>query len=203
MLGGYFMRSVIRIVAASCVLAFNASALAADRPPLPDVAEDRLALKGIVPGISEDTIRASISGLQCQKTASPATGARQCSGLAQSVPEEFRTFGGTTIKLLIMFFGEDGNLGSAMTVIPSNSYTSLLVAMKERFGEPTSTEQRELQNKLGATFVNETATWLKGDDKLMLQKYGSNVNDGLLRLSSAKFESALAQTNTKSKAKDF
>lgn len=192
-----------KLIAATAFLALLTSAGGAGAASLPEVGEERLSLKGITPGLSEAVVTGGISGLRCQKTQAVQSGARQCAGVAATLPEEFRTFGGAAVDVLIMFFGEDSKLGVALATIPSDSYTGLKVAMTERFGAPSNVEETAVQNKLGTKFANETVTWLKGDDKLMLQKFGSKINQGMLRLSSVAYEAARTDLTTKSKAKDF
>ena len=156
-----------------------------------------------MPGLSQETARASLRGLKCEKTAAVITGATQCGNLASNLPEEFRTLGGATLKFLMMFFGEDGNMGIMLTTLPSSSYAGLKSALTERFGAPASSEEQEVQNKLGTKFTNEVTIWQKGDDKLTLQKFGSNINEGSLRLSSIEYELQRAELSAKSKAKDL
>lgn len=194
------MRHFLGLAALSCIISY--ASLATSAEPLPEADEGRLTLKGLVPGLELETAKSAIPGMLCNKNPNDAS-QTECGIKGSNAPEAFRTFGGVSVDILLLLFGADDKMGVVLTQIPSKSFEGLLGAMIERFGPPTSSEDKPLQNKMGAKFMNRTVTWIKGDDKLIVEKYGSNLNLGQLRLSSLQYEKDLVEGRRKSKAKDF
>ena len=57
-------------------------------------------------------------------------------------------------------------------------FAALRVAFVERYGAPTSRDERQLQNRMGATFTNEILTWNGEKVRIRLNRYGSKLDSG-------------------------
>jgi hypothetical protein len=49
----------------------------------------------------------------------------------------------------------------------------------ERYGPPTGQNQREVQNRMGARYMNEIRHWIGPTISITLQKHGSELTEGL------------------------
>ena len=65
---------------------------------------------------------------------------------------------------------------------PSNQYTALRAMFVEKYGEPTSTKEAELSNRVGGRFTNESLVWHGDKVIIRLSRYGSKITDGLFEV---------------------
>lgn len=57
-------------------------------------------------------------------------------------------------------------------------FEEMLIIFKIKYGEPTSYKESEIQNRMGAKFVQKEAMWINEElgRKLFMQKYGSSLD---------------------------
>jgi hypothetical protein len=58
----------------------------------------------------------------------------------------------------------------------SFNFNDALDALTVKFGPPTSLEKSTIQNRMGASFDQIEATWVDGDEKIVLSKHGTTIN---------------------------
>jgi len=61
--------------------------------------------------------------------------------------------------------------------MPSAVFGAANSGLTERFGEPSSTETREVKNRLGNTFTNAIATWDNGSSSIRLEERYTRVDE--------------------------
>jgi hypothetical protein len=61
---------------------------------------------------------------------------------------------------------------------PAGDFDKLAVTLTEKYGQAHSTENKTLQNAVGATFQNVTYSWNGAKVSIWISKYGSNVTKG-------------------------
>lgn len=102
-------------------------------------------------------------------------------------------------------FLED-KLGRVRIDLDSVDFGRLRAAMVEKFGQPTSDARSTVQNRVGASFDNESVRWRIGDGEILLeQRFGSIDNSVVLITADwyARRESEKAKDQAKSSAKNL
>ena len=62
----------------------------------------------------------------------------------------------------------------------SDDFQTVIDSLKTKYGKGKITKEK-VQNKLGATFVNEIVTWKKGTSNIVAKKFASNLDKSSLR----------------------
>lgn len=91
------------------------------------------------------------------------------------------TIGGSPISNLITDTDEDGWIDILVLEFPAASYDSVKAAVMGKYpGTSCSTEN--VQNRLGAKFVNEECTYRTSKETLSMSRYASQLTTGRLAL---------------------
>jgi len=118
---------------------------------------------------------------------------------------ERNTFAGARIVDGSAYF-DDGKLSSYRLTIRSNRFEDVVEAITDRFGKPISMQSTEVQNKLGAKYLNYHAIWITGETHLNFSKYCGNIEKSCISVTS-KSEILKEQVKTESQkiknARDF
>lgn len=78
-------------------------------------------------------------------------------------------------------FRDDKMSEATASFVPVN-YEAIVEALVTRFGRPASKRSEVVQNKMGATFQNETSLWNVGGDQIIAMKYGSDLTRGFVNI---------------------
>lgn len=89
---------------------------------------------------------------------------------------EAGTYATRPANLSVSFIDGALSMGHA-TILPQN-FSGIVDAITARYGKPSSMENETLQNRMGATFQNETITWTVGADQVVARKYGADLTRG-------------------------
>ena len=115
------------------------------------------------------------------------------------------TFGGARIVDGNAYFN-DGKLSSYRLTIRSNRFQDVIEALTDRFGKPISMQSTEVQNKLGAKYLNYHGIWITGETHLSISKFCGNIEKSCISVTS-KSEMLKDQANTENQkiknARDF
>ena len=77
-------------------------------------------------------------------------------------------------------------------------YDEMKSAFLERYGPPTHTEAKPVQNRMGAQFLNEILLWTGSVLSIRLEKYGASITESFALLITNE-ASALSQERSKEK----
>jgi len=83
------------------------------------------------------------------------------------------TIAGIPVESLMLFFTE-AKLQTIYITFASKEFDTVVAALQEKYGKVTPLTD-EVQNRMGATFNNETYSWRKSDQVLKAEKYGSKI----------------------------
>lgn len=117
----------------------------------------------------------------------------------------FRDFIGSAIVDIHVWFLDD-KFAQAELRFKSAFFPTLETAFKERYGTPTLEEEKEVQNRMGAKFLNKEVTWTGPNVLIRIDKYFGTLNDGRATISQREYvEYILKEQKDRSKgaAKDL
>jgi hypothetical protein len=170
------------LVIASFLLPVFRAAAAWDEPS---------GFRGIPWGASMEVVQEKSPGLYCIDSARRnRSDAGTCAGQL--------AIGPTTPKVVVRF--RSGGMDAVFLSFPTRDFATLRPIFVERYGEPTSTRTEELQNRMGAKFENEILEWSGEKVYILLQRYGSEITDGLATIRTrAGFDEEVSQRMKKLK----
>jgi hypothetical protein len=111
--------------------------------------------------------------------------------------------GGWALISVYITFGDHG-MDAVSFTFATKHFDTMVGAFVERYGEPTTRESHPVQNRMGATFVNDELHWQGERVTISLSKYGTNVTESsatLLTKEAIERETLRSQQN-KAKARD-
>ena len=82
-----------------------------------------------------------------------------------------------------LVIGESGNVSRIGLLFKSDRYLEVFIAMKQKYGQPTKTDESLLQNSMGATFHQAVHIWEDGSNTIKLKKYASKITDSSVHFS--------------------
>lgn len=100
---------------------------------------------------------------------------------------ERNTYGGIRPKSVSANFAEDKLVSVHVAFTTKLFFDDLSAAMVGGFGKPASHVREPVQNRMGATFQNETLTWRSAGATAILSKYTSTIEDGAVFIASDKY----------------
>lgn len=151
-------------------------------------AKEPFEIKGIRLGITEAELNSRLAGIPCKANEDQHSG-RFCI-VDPSSRSEFKSFGGSPPNIYIFHFSPAGKLGSITVDLPSDAYSDVIAVTKEKFGPPKSVKRSPVQNRMGATFMDETVTWKRGGEIIMVMKYSSGLSNMIFILSTEQYLAA-------------
>lgn len=89
------------------------------------------------------------------------------------------------VSLLLGRVYVDNGLAALTATFSSKRYEDLVAAIETKYGPSASTEYDDVQNRMGATFANETKHWEFSTGRMNVSKYSDKVTQGLLGAYSA------------------
>jgi hypothetical protein len=91
-------------------------------------------------------------------------------------------FGQSSIGAVSPFvtFAPDGRFFRYFATFRTDSFDEIYQTLVKRFGTPSSHKHSSVQNRMGASFSQETANWATPHTQVTLQRRGTNVDEGML-----------------------
>ena len=93
------------------------------------------------------------------------------------------TIGPVNVLAIYRFTPGADKLEQVLLSFDPTHYETLLTIFKERYGAPSSVQERTVQNRMGAKFTNESAIWNGERVTITLSRYGSKLDKGLAGIS--------------------
>jgi hypothetical protein len=185
--------------------------LAASLVALPALAQEPLTFKGFQLGATRAEFLAPFSALasSCKDDNCHGFPAKDCATASPESPRHKQcepfTYAGIYPETMSATFRDD-RLVSVLLVYASEKFEQMKAAMLERFGPPQDTKTEMLQNRMGASFENQSLTWLQGDALLQLSQRFNRVDQGMIGLVSKQHVERRKnerKDETKARAKDM
>lgn len=91
-------------------------------------------------------------------------------------------------------------------LISSGSFNTVVEAIKEKNGVPSSDEITPVTNKMGAKFENEIIEWKRAGTTIRAEKYGTTLNNSTIKIMQDSYMPEFSKRNKeeiKQKAKDI
>jgi hypothetical protein len=104
---------------------------------------------------------------------------------------------------MLLFYSE--KLHTIYITVASKHFDKVVAALQEKYGNVVP-QTEDVQNRMGATFNNETYTWRRSDQMLRAEKYASNISSSRVTFQTdAGFEefSRRSEAQKKANAKDL
>ena len=104
------------------------------------------------------------------------------------------------VDVRLFFGGDPPKLDMIVMSFSSHFYTILKDALIEKYGQPHEVKKELLQNRMGAVFESEIATWKLKEGKIRIKKYGDTIEKGSIQMISPEFSKGVQQEKEKRKA---
>jgi len=164
-------------------------------------AEGKLSIKGITAGMTySDFVMLFEEFFICLPQGAP-TRCTALEGAWDSYPQKLFEYGPVKAKSITVSVG--GNTVRWVILIHDspNKFDEIVNALGSKFGPASSSSTGVLSNKFGASFKQETRTWMRDKAILKVEKYGSRLDQGIVVLSSLDaLEQLEAEEKTKARA---
>jgi len=82
------------------------------------------------------------------------------------------------ITLTTSYHLEKGELAALNLTFDADSYSKVVEAFTAKFGRPHEEKQEYVQNRMGASFLNNEVIWRTSSGPLEIQQYGSSIKYG-------------------------
>jgi hypothetical protein len=141
--------------------------------------------------LHSDSKFSNISQVKC---GAGLSGAHVCNGWTSA--------GGVPANCNALIAGTGHLMRISLTIFP-DSFDTVVQGAIQKYGKPTRSASNTVQNRMGATFQNQTLIW--GNEQgfyIRIDKYGSTLDRGLLYFGSAE-DTALLKQSTAPKSGDF
>jgi hypothetical protein len=151
----------------------------------------QIEIKGVALGASEAEVKQRFPWAECEDNKHPDTvprGDRNC--LARSYDyildkgkEKWEsTFGGAYVKYFAFDFYA-GKLHRVTIGLHPNWFDDVIETLTTKYGKPKDVSKSTMQNRMGATFINQIYTWRFGDDTIHAQRYGRDLDSSFIEYS--------------------
>jgi len=104
------------------------------------------------------------------------------------------------VVVRLFWGGDPPKLDLIFMSFNSDSYQVLKDALTEKYGQPHEVKKELLQNRMGAVFESEIATWKLKEGKIRIKKYGDTIEEGTVDIYSSEFSKGVQQEKEKRKA---
>lgn len=94
----------------------------------------------------------------------------------------------------------------AEATLPVFAFSDIVDGLTAKYGSPSSKTTEQLQNRMGATFLNEIVSWRRGNATLEITKYGRDLETARYSLTADEYWSEVARrraTKAKGTAKSL
>ena len=93
----------------------------------------------------------------------------------------------------VFYFLEHGHFAMLDIVFHHDLYRQVLDAFIAKLGPPHQTDHEPVQNRMGASFMNEKAIWFTTTGKLEISSYGSRLDHGSVIIAEPSLEEVANQ----------
>lgn len=108
-----------------------------------------------------------------------------------SIPE-LKDIAGYKPKMYIFRYVAD-KMSYAVVMVGSTGFADVAGALKEKYGEPSSKKQESIQNRAGATFVNNIHTWAKPGQSMSLTEFYSSLDKMALQIKADSYDQEVSK----------
>ena len=144
-------------------------------PPLVTWADaGSFGVKGVALGADFASAQA-LPSIRCNKTVK----IEYCIWLRpQNIPNDYKTI--ATIQAeMYSFYALDGKVQKIEVAYSALGHERVKIALSEKFGTPAKAEEHVVQNRMGASFIDEEVLWRSSNgDEMKLHKYSRNLETG-------------------------
>jgi len=109
------------------------------------------------------------------------------------------TLAGQKVGGVLITTNDQGVVDSLLFVFSSSDFQYIADGAKEKFGEPESMNEETVQNRMGASFHNVKLCWSSEDQKMCVERYGSKITEGALRVWTPGYISRVEASNEQAK----
>ena len=152
--------------------------------PCAAVAEP-VTLKGLAPGMTKAQVAEAHPSItkSCMKPQDSVMTDEVCgySNKHHSGAPALHTFAGVPVESWTVMLKE-GIVHTVMIILPSEKFEDAETAVTERWGKPSHRGTSTVQNRMGATFDQVDARWLREGSVLRGMKRGGNVTKATFSL---------------------
>jgi len=144
--------------------------------------EESLSIRGVLPGMSQTEVIEKLPQLKCGSTPGGPLGDATC--YANQDPtklNEHLIYGGARAKSIQLHF-LDGGVGDAIVFINESDFSSVAESLKIKFGQPSTTTEKAVQNQAGASFTSQEFKWTNGETTLTATQRWGSVSESRIRL---------------------
>lgn len=172
------------------------------------MAQERMDIKGIAVGMQKGDLLGKYPDLRCFKLPDPGwregCTATRANDHANMSVLELDTYAGrrpTGVMILV----RDDKVTSVQVELKGEAFVDVTGALAERWGKPT-VETSTVQNRMGASFQQETHTWRSGSESIRARKLGRKLDVmdvTLMSLEAVKEEAEQRKQRAKDAKKDL
>jgi hypothetical protein len=165
--------------------------------------DESISYKGVTLGSSMEEYMTKLPEHDCL--------VRQCTYLAVSCEKksakcrEKNSFGGVNVSFASSYFRDD-KLVRISIRFRSGDFDTLEAAVSDRLGAPTKSENKSIQNRMGAIFENRDVIWERPGMSLRIGRHGAEIGVGYAHLvtpDEVARQTAESESKNKAAAKDF
>lgn len=149
----------------------------------------QLEVKGVTLGASRPHLMEALNAsAHCVQAEEQAGLYEELCGNSDSTGGLPDTFAGQPAS--ITYYLRNGRVGEVTVAhLAADNYQAVLDALTAKYGAPKITHP-SVQTRGGATFENTVATWTRGDDEIVFDRYGRTMEVSWLRFTSGEFGQA-------------
>lgn len=103
------------------------------------------------------------------------------------------------MRVILRFIG--GRFTQALGEFPAQQYSDVRDMFVEKYGSAHHTEHGTVQNKMGATYDQESLFWRGDNAHVILERYGSTISEGSFAVSLADAPDPMRQEREQAKKK--
>jgi hypothetical protein len=183
---------------------------------------DGFDFKGVPLGSSVEAVQSKYPEFYCEKTPRNPLGDAAChleeeqkcfleqgpypdNRSCRDAVKKARTYAGVAAAHIDLRFYED-KLSMASVTFAPDRFSDVVAAVREKYGEPHSTNTESVSNRAGATFENHIYEWKKAGTTIRAEKYSSRLDRAAIKIFSDSFFTEFEKrkgTKAKEGAKDL
>jgi hypothetical protein len=133
---------------------------------------DSLDIKGVKPGMSIEELKTLYPNVICHDLTNPM--------VDHACRQPNVTYAGTGANMTVYFL--DGVSTGVSVNLDSKNFDVVVGALKEKYGNPTNIDEREIQTGMGKILTNTLLVWKRGNSRLRAERYSSKITESSVML---------------------
>ncbi len=90
------------------------------------------------------------------------------------------SYAGVRADISLMFY--EDKLSMAHAKFSPSGFASVVSAIREKFGPPSSTKSEAITNRMGASFENQILEWKRSSTTIRAEKYTTSVDRSSVKI---------------------